>query len=138
MVSGKNYDIKTVSKTMTKGTRAVIGSAAVAAGMKRYVTFVRVEKAATNQKGQGAKVFFASGALSNTASTLTLASAAQKLQIVLTSAITADASEAQIPNMIDTQNPLFTIAASKWLTLFCASVATFSSPANVLVQYYDQ
>jgi hypothetical protein len=137
MASGKNFDIKTVAKTMTKGTRAVIGSS-VAAGMKRYVTFVRVEKAATNQKGQGAKVIFASGAASNTASTLTLASAVQKLQVVLTSAPTADASEAQIPQKINTEHPLFTIAASKWFTAFCASAATFSSPVNVLAQYYDQ
>lgn len=137
MVAGKNSDIKTVAKTMTKGTRAVIASS-VAAGMKRYVTFVRAEKAGTNQKGQGVKLILASGALSNTASTLTLASAVQKLQVVLTSAPTADASEAQIPIRPDTENPLFSVAASKWLTLFCASVATFSSPVNVLVQYYDQ
>ncbi len=137
MAAGKNYDIKTVAKTMTKGTRAVIGSS-VAAGMKRYVTFIRVEKAGTNQKGQGLKVIFASGAASNTASTLAKASTVQKLQVILTSAITSDSAEAQIPAKPNTENPLFTIAASKWLTAFCASVANFSSPANVLIQYYDQ
>lgn len=137
MPAGKNYNIVTVAKTMTKGTRAVIGSS-VAAGMKRYVTFVRVEKGGTNQKGAGAKLLLCSGAASNTASTLALASTNQKMQVVLTSAVTADAAEEQHPMKIDTENPLFSIAASKWFTAFCASANTFSSPVNLLVQYYDQ
>lgn len=137
MVAGKNQNVVTVAKTMTKGTRAVIGSS-VAAGMKRYVTFVRAEKAGTNQKGAGAKLLLCSGAASNTASTITLASANQKMQVILTSAVTADAAEDQIPKKIDTENPLFSIAASKWLTAFCASANTFSSPVNLFIQYYDQ
>ena len=132
----KNYDIKTVSKDLRgKSSHVVIGSS-VAAGMKRYVTFVRIDQDANNMK-RGSRVFLCSTAASNTASSTGAASTAQKMVVALQSAPSA-VKEFQSAAKIDTENPLITIAASKWFSAYLSSVAGQSAPVNLFAQYYDQ
>lgn len=120
----KNYDLKTVSKII--GTaNAGLGIGAVPTGMKRWVTFVRVD----NVYGGENKLILASVTLSAAASTVALASAAAKDRIAL------QAKE----HFANPQNgpsgeefPLFSIAASKFL-----QAKTTRGDMNVFIQYYD-
>lgn len=139
----KNYNIQTACKQIvTTGSHVAIGSS-VAAGMKRYVTMVRVT-CLVNSAAKGSRVLFSSASTSN-AYTMTLASAASKINVSVCSNVGSAAARVvvprksvSVPEQPDTENPLFTIAASKWLIATLASAAGQSSTANVFVQYYDQ
>ncbi len=138
----KNFNIQTKDKKIaTKGVSVAIGST-VAAGMTRYVTFVQVtQEPASGGAGHGSRVFFCSAAASTSMSTIALASAAQKLSITICSAAASHVGERciQIPKQPDTENPLFSIAASKMLVVKLGStVAGTSAAVDVFVQYYDQ
>jgi hypothetical protein len=135
----KNYNIKTACKQIaTKSSHVVIGSS-VAAGMTRYVTMVRVSQI-TNGAGKGSRVVFCSAAASNTATNITAASAIAKLSVGIGSYVASHVGmkSVNIPSQPDTENPLFTVAASKWLTATLGSAAGTSATAVVFVQYYDQ
>lgn len=146
MAAGRNYNIRTVCKQIaTKSSHVVIGSS-VAAGKTRYVTYVRVSQV-TNGRGKGSRVIFCSAAASNSASNITKASAFAKLSIgIVSNAAPASAALSKympqktvaLPSAPDTTNPLFTIAASKWLTATLGSAAGTSATCVVFVQYYDQ
>ncbi len=144
----KNLDIITktayLSATGAAGQKKALGSS-VAAGMKRYVTFVRVtQRKATGVVSGGSKVYFTSmaGIASATGvpSTTAEASAGAKLSIFIQSALASNivSKGRQVPDIPDTANPLFTIAASRWFSAYLGKAATTSSPVQVLVQYYDQ
>lgn len=144
MVAGKNYNIQTACKQIaTKSSHVVIGSS-VAAGLTRYVTMVRVAQV-TNGAAKGSRVVFCSATASNSASNITAASAIQKLSIGIPSAAAASAvarfrvpkKTVQMPGQPNTENPLFTVAASKWLTATLGSAAGTSATCVVFVQYYD-
>jgi len=144
----KNTNIVTKSKFLGgKSSHVAIGSS-VAAGMTRYVTMLKVNQ---EQKtaGKGSRVIFCSTAASNTAANTAAASTAQKMKVVLPSSLYTDVTGVgvnvhtvlktkQIPNMPDTENPLFTISESKFFSAYLASVAGASSPVNIFAQYYDQ
>jgi hypothetical protein len=132
----KNYNIitKTVNPKNTTGSAVVVGSS-VAAGMTRYVTFIAVSPR-TGATGKGRRLYLCSTAASSTASTDTLASAAAKMKYVQCSA--SAESNVHIPSKINTEAPLFTIAASKWLTVHQSSAQAGSGACSVFVQYYDQ
>lgn len=137
----RNYNIKTVRKALPTGKMSAavtaIGSS-VAAGMTRYVTFVRVEGNSASNK-LGSRVYFCSttaAAVSQAKNTST-ASAVAKMIIELESAY-AMPKAVQIPPKIDTENPLFTIAASKFLLVTKSGLQLGSNPCTVFVQYYDQ
>ncbi len=141
----KNFNIQTYAKQIaTKSSHVTIGSS-VAAGKTRYVTMVRVAQV-TNGAAKGSRVVFASVTASGSATNITIASANQKLSIGITSAAAASAvarfrvprKTVQIPSQPDSENPLFTVAASKFLTATLGSVAGTSATAVVFVQYYDQ
>uniref|UniRef100_A0A6M3M063 Uncharacterized protein n=1 Tax=viral metagenome TaxID=1070528 RepID=A0A6M3M063_9ZZZZ len=148
----KNLEIKTktfkLSAAALAGRHAVIGSS-VAAGMKRYVTFVKV--AAWKPEGAisgASKVYFTStaGVASATAvpSATGAASTAAKLSIFIQSGIVVTTQPVSIsknrmvPEIPDTKNPLFTIAASRWLSAYLCSVAPQNHPVEVMVQYFDE
>lgn len=144
MVAGKNYNIQTVCKQIaTESSHVVIGSS-VAAGLTRYVTMVRVAQV-TNGAGKGSRVVFCSAAASNTATNMTTASAIAKLSIGIPSAAAASAvarfrvpkKSITVPSQPNTEAPLFTVAASKWLTATLGSAAGTSATCVVFVQYYD-
>ncbi len=139
MSAGKNYNILTARKVLAAGgmaaTRTAVASS-VAAGMKRYVTFVRLERnAAANNVGS--RVFLVSTAAAGTASTTALASAGNKMMIELMSSI-AQPKEQQFPPKIDTENPLFSIAAGKFLSVAKSGLQLGSGAVTLTVQYYDQ
>ena len=148
MTAGKNYNIvtKSLSPKTTTGSALVCGSS-VAANLTRYVTFVHLSRI-EGSTVKGAKVYLCSTAASSTASTDTLASAAAKMTLILASAVTKCGSTVtvtggpgnfSIPDRINTERPLFTVAASKWLTIREASTAAKGNAAvNVFIQYYDQ
>lgn len=142
----KNYNIVTkhvyLSAVAKASQRKAIGSS-VAAGMTRYVTMVRVKQTkASGLQSHGSKVYLCSVAAQHTASTTTAASAGAKMQIYIQSVAgntnVPVLKVKQIPDIPDTENPLFTIAASKWFTAFLCSGATQSGPVHVFAQYYDQ
>lgn len=131
----KNYDIKTVSKYLgAKSAHIVIGDI-VPSGMTRYVTFMQVASVKSGGS-QGSKAFICSTPATDTASSTGAASTAQKMVIAMGSATAAGA--VQIPATPDTEHPLFTIAAGKYLTAYLCSVAGHSSPVQMFTQYFDE
>ena len=133
----KNYNIRTatVRAKGTTGSGVAIGSS-VATGMTRYVTFIKVMQSA-GSAGKGSKLWFCSTAATATASSTALASAACKMMVLIPSAVGATKNY-QVPNRPDTENPLFTIAAGKFLTVRSSKLQLGSNSCSIFVQYYDQ
>ena len=119
-------------------SHAIFGSS-LATCLTSYVTFVKVEQELPDTDA-ARHVIDLSTAASDTASSTGAASTAQKLRVVIPSANTTHLAvkTKQIPNMPDSENPLFTIAESKFFSAYLASVAGASSPVHVFAQYYDQ
>jgi len=139
----KNYDIKTVSKPLSGVSSHIVIGSSVAAGMTRYVTFLRVQQVAAKMN-EGTRVIFCSTTASDTAANTAAASTAQKLVAHFPSALAGAAGGAtelkrlQTPSVPDTEHPLFTIASSKWFTAYLMSDAGWSYPVYVFAQYYDE
>lgn len=134
----KNYNIQTavVNPLGTTGKPKTVG-AIVAAGKTRYVTFISVTPRG-DMRSAGCKLLFCSTSTEAKASTLALASAAAKYAVIIASAPGAPKSF-QSSAKIDTENPLFSIAEGRYLTIRQASTAVIGSTAcSVFVQYYDQ
>jgi hypothetical protein len=133
----RNYDIKTVSKAIVTGSATIIGGV-VATGMKRYVTFMHV--APTEAGGtEGVKLYLASTATAPSAggaSTITKASAAQKMVVIMGSATATNSMS--VPAAPDTEHPLFTVASGKYLSAFVGATAGLSGPVNLFLQYFDE
>lgn len=139
MTAGKNYNIvtKTVRTKGTTGSAVAIGSS-VAAGMKRYVTYIRINQRAGG-KGLGSKIWFCSTAATATASSTALANTAMKLMVLINSAVNAGVNKVvEMPDRPDPENPLFTIAASKFFTVRSSKLQLGSASCAIFVQYYDQ
>jgi hypothetical protein len=120
----ENHDLKTVNK-LIGSTVADLGLGAVPTGMKRYVTFLRLD----NVYGGQQKVYIASVASSTYASTPTLASAASKI----TANIEADEEGCIPPGVPDVDHPLFSVAAGKYI-----DALTDRGGAYMFMQYYDE
>ncbi len=124
----KNYNI--ISKTITTlgaGTGVAVGSS-VAAGLTRYVTFIKVvQTVPTGNKGS--KMWFCSSTAALSASSTTLADARMKFMVLIPSAVGAKKAVA-IPESPDQENPLFTIAASNFLTVRGSKAAATSHHAR--------
>lgn len=139
MTAGKNNNIQTVRKVLAAGgmaaTRTAIGSS-VATGMKRYVTFVRLEHN-TAALNLGSRVFLVSAATIATVSSTGAASAGMKMMIELMSSVSQPKVQ-QLPPKIDTENPLFSIAAGKYLVAAKSGLTIASGACTLMVQYYDQ
>lgn len=137
MPAGKNYNVvtKNLRPNTTTGAATAAGSS-VAAGKVRYVTFVHLSRV-EGATGKGAKVWICSTSTAAKASTDTLASAAAKMVLILGSA--SGPGNMSVPDRINTDKPLFTIAASRFLTVREASTAAKGNAAvAVFMQYYDQ
>lgn len=136
MVAGKNYNVvtKSVNPKNTTGSAVAVGSS-VATGMTRYVTFIAISPR-VGHSTKGRRVYFCSTSTSTKASTDALASSAAKMKYVQASA--SAESNFSAPSKIDTENPLFSIAAGKYLTVHQSSAQAGSGACSVFVQYYDQ
>lgn len=120
----KNYDLKTIAKVIsTVNTGLSLG--AVPTGMKRWVTFIRVD----NVYGGENKLFLVSTTAETAASTVTLASAGAKDRITLQSK-EHFANPPRGP--ADPEHPLFHIAAGKYL-----AAKTNRGSVNLFLQYFD-
>jgi len=132
----KNYNVQTVSENINSGARAAEIGGLVAAGMTRYVTFIRVvPMAATNDRGS--KVFFCSASISG-AITCASATVTQKMVILIATASTVGNKAVAVPVSPDTEHPLFTIAAGSYLRALLSSAVTMTSSVQIFVQYYDE
>jgi len=131
----KNHNIQTVSKYLEASDTVAIGSS-VAAGMKRYVTFAQVGQAA-GTKNVATKVTLGSATASDAMSDTAAASECQKIQLFIASATTAQKG-IQVPSAPDTEHPLFTVAAEKFLSAQLSGVTDLSASAYVFVQYFDE
>lgn len=132
----KNYNIvtKVVNPKNTTSSAVAVGSS-VATGMTRYVTFVSISPR-VGHADKGRKLYFCSTSTSTKASTPTLASAAAKWVYVQASA--SAEPNFHMPRKVDTEKPLFSIAAGKFLTVMQSSAQAGSGACSVFVQYYDQ
>jgi hypothetical protein len=114
-----NKDIKTLTKVITT-TPADLGLGAVAAGMKRYTTFVKV----TNEFAGANAIFLCSGITATNA-----ASGVSKDKQFLGNQYDAFA----YPDSPRPDSPLFSIAANKFLAAF-----TTAGNMHLFLQYYDE
>lgn len=136
----KNHNLVTVVKQLPKGGQATAIGSSVAAGMTRYVTFIRAANdLIVGSALPGSKLYLceALSSVKTSYSTPALASALQKAVIIIPSAMTADKDYQSTPK-IDTENPLFSIAESKFMTTLLVSEVGMSGPVNLFTQYYDE
>ncbi len=135
-------DIKTVSKIISSNvaTAGNIGGQ-VPAGMTRWVTFLSVDTALITG-ASSVKVHFASVGVSNPTRASLIATGNRKWSIDLratglerTNSHVAphEGAPFMIPNKINPDAPLFSIAGGKWL-----GINASNTTANVLVQYFDE
>lgn len=124
MAEVKNYDLRTISKVIST-INTGFGIGAVPSGMKRWVTFIRVD----NVYGGENKLILASVTGNAAASTVALASAAAKERITLQAK-----EHLSIPQRgpADPAFPIFSIAESKYL-----QAKTTRGEINISIQYYD-
>lgn len=119
----ENHDIKTVNKMIGSGP-VDLGLGAVPSGMKRYVTFLRIDNVYAGLQ----RAYIASATVTTFASTPTLASASAKIAINLE----ADAEESIPPGVPDVDHPLFSVASGKYI-----DALTNRGDAYMFMQYYD-
>ena len=138
MVAGKNYNIITKVKQFGEGVQAAFGSS-VAAGMTRYVTMVQVSQV-KNSAAAGSRIIFGSAAAAGSFTTIASASGAAKFVVGIGSYVASHVGmkTVRVPSQPNTENPLFTVAASKFLVAKECSAAGQSATCHVFVQYYDQ
>lgn len=120
----RNTDLKTVRKLITTAGASLAGP--VPAGMKRWVTFVRI----VNQHTGIQKLWVCSTVASLTATTPAAASAAAKMSFYLQALERENVPER---GPTDHKFPLFCIAEDKYFTALPAL-----GNASVFAQYYDE
>jgi len=133
----KNYNIQTVSKRLDSGSTVITIGGLVAAGMTRYVTFIRVNPLSSDNN-TGAKVYLSSAASVSGAITCASASLAQKMVVYIATATTAGRKDVMVPPSPDTEHPLFTVASGAYLNAFLSTTATGTGSVSLFVQYYDE
>jgi hypothetical protein len=131
----RTRDIKTVYKVITKQTALNIGGM-TPAGMKRWVTFLSVD-ALTNARVSSFKLYLASVGVSNPTLASIVATGNRKYNI---GTVGTQMSRVDVwrpitvpPAGPEVGNPLFSIAASKWLGVY-ASLST----VGAFMQYFDE
>jgi len=134
----KNHNIQTVSLHMGAAAASdtqTIG-AVVAAGMTRYVTFIRANPLSPTYS-EGSRLYLCSGTVAEAESDAE-ATAAQKLVLRIASASTVGRKDVMLPSTPDTEHPLFTVAAGAYLRAHLASAGSMSGSVALFVQYFDE
>ncbi|MFH0904227.1 MAG: hypothetical protein V1854_03455 [Methanobacteriota archaeon] len=119
MDDNENIEIKTLSKVITS-VAVDLGLGAVAAGMKRWVTFIK----ATNEFAGANAIFLCSG----TTATNAASGIAKDKQGFADQYDTIGYPDRPAPD-----EPLFSIAESKYLTAFANN-----GDMHLFLQYYDE
>lgn len=120
----ENHDVKTVSQMIGTGA-ATLGIGAIPAGMKRYVTFLRVDNVYAGLQ----RAYIAS--LTTAASVCVTATATLTSKIVLN--IEAGEEESVPPGVPDIEHPLFSIASEHFV-----GAVTNRGDAYLFMQYFDE
>ncbi len=136
MTGIRNREIKTKSKIVSSDTAALNIAGQVPSGMKRWITFLMFDTAATS-RASDIKLYFASVSVSNPTRASIVATANRKLIMAL-EGTKLSRSNKKRPVMVpesgpDPESPIFSIASGKWLGVY-ASLTT----ANVTAQYFDE
>ena len=136
MVDIRNTELKTTSKIVTSDTSQVTIGGQVPANMKRWVSFLTLDTATVNTASD-IGVYFASVGVSNPTRASIVATGNRKRFIPMEGTQLSRSSKSR-PVMLpengpDPENPLFSIAAGKWLGVY-ASLTT----ANVFMQHFDE
>ena len=136
MVNIRNTELNTTSKVVTSDSSQVTIGGQVPAGMKRWVTFLTVDTATVN-RASDIGVYFASVGVSNPTRASIIATSNRKRFIPMEGTQLSRSNKPR-PVMMpesgpDPENPLFSIAAGKWLGVY-ASLTT----ANVFMQHFDE
>jgi len=119
----ENHDVKTVNQLIGSAA-ATLGLGAVPAGMKRYVTFVRLD----NVHGGLQRAFIAE---LSAASVCVASAASATAKFALN--IETDGEECVPPGVPDVDHPLFSIASGKYV-----GAVTNRGDAYLFMQYYDE
>jgi len=138
-MSIRNTETKLLSKVVTKETAAINLGGQVSDGMKRWVTFLSLDSMLVTG-ASSVRLYLASVAVSNPTASSLIATANRKMLLDLRCTglvgaqnLTPDGAPLMVPDKPDTDKPLFSIAAGKWLGAY-ASYTT----ANVNMQYFDE
>ena len=138
----RNIELKTVSKILASKTSQINIGGQVPAGMKRWITFLSVDTWAL-ASCQAVKLYLASVPTSISPRSSIVATTNRKMMIDLRASginqgtkrnFTPDGPPLMIPDRPDSNKPLFSIAAGKWLGAYASN----ASAANVLIQYFDE
>ena len=136
----KNSNLLSIVNQLPNGGLATIVGSSVADGMTIYVTFVRaVRDGIITSATAGGKVFLAEtlSGVKTSYSTPALASALQK-QVIMIPSTVAGNKDIQSTPKIDSENPLFSIASTKFLAALLVSDTGMSGAVNLFVQYYEE
>lgn len=138
-MSIRNTDTQWLSESVKEETAALNLDGQVPAGMKRWVTFLSLDSMLVTG-ASSVRLYLASVAVSNPTKASLIATGNRKMLLDLrcTSLFTSqnqtpDGAPLMIPDTPNTEKPLFSIAAEKWLGVY-ASYTT----ANVNMQYFDE
>ena len=136
-MSTRNLELKTASIAVTSNTAAINIGGQVPAGMKRWVTFLSVDTMYDAGRVSDVGVYLASVGVSNPTIASMVLTANRKLYVPMEGTQMSRSNKAR-PHMLPSQgpdpdNPLFSIAAEKWLGV-CASLTS----ANIFCQYFDE
>lgn len=138
-MSIRNTETQLLSKSVKEETAGLNLGGQVPAGMKRWVTFLSLDTMFVTG-ASSVRLYLASVAVSNPTKTSLVATGNRKMLLdlrctglVTAQDLTPDGAPLMIPDTPDTEKPLFSIAAEKWLGVY-ASYTT----ANVGMQYFDE
>ena len=131
-MSIRSRDVKTKARLLSTGGSQINFGGQVPAGMKRWVTFITLDENAANK---AAGVYFASVGVSAPTRASVVATTHRKMLVWIRTTQTTGARKLpiNIPHSPNINGPLFSIAASKWLSA-CAS----GTSVMCLVQYFDE
>ena len=138
-MSTRNTELKWVSKQPKQETAGLNIGGQVPDNMKRWVTFLSLDTMFVTG-ASSVRLYLASVGVSDPTKASIIATGNRKMLLDLRATgllgvqnLTPDGAPLMIPDKPDTNKPLFSIAAAKWLGVY-ASYTT----ANVHVQYFDE
>lgn len=131
----RNTELKTVETIITSQATQVTIEGQVPAGMKRWVTFVKLDTPQISGGAESVGVYLASVATDAPTKALLVATGNRKMLMHqrATGVIGYRKTPLNVPEVPSVETPLFSIAAEKWLGVY-ATAAT----AMLSMQYFDE